>query len=63
MYADSARANFFRTGGDHLTLLSVYNEVRMSVGHLSTTRRADFLYILWICEIRLGCMGENEAVM
>lgn len=27
VYADSARANFFRPGGDHLTLLSVYNEV------------------------------------
>lgn len=27
VYADSARANFFRPGGDHLTLLNVYNEV------------------------------------
>ena len=27
VYADTARANFFRPGGDHLTLLSVYNEV------------------------------------
>ena len=27
VFADNARANFFRPGGDHLTLLSVYNEV------------------------------------
>eukprot|EP00731_Ephydatia_muelleri_P026540 Em0018g640a len=27
MFADNARANFFRPGGDHLTLLNVYNEV------------------------------------
>ena len=27
VYADNARANFFRAGGDHLTLLNVYNEV------------------------------------
>ena len=27
VFADNARANFFRPGGDHLTLLNVYNEV------------------------------------
>ena len=27
LLADNARANFFRPGGDHLTLLNVYNEV------------------------------------
>ena len=27
VFADNARANFFKPGGDHLTLLSVYNEV------------------------------------
>eukprot|EP00731_Ephydatia_muelleri_P026553 Em0018g653a len=26
VFADNARANFFRPGGDHLTLLNVYNE-------------------------------------
>jgi hypothetical protein len=30
VYADTARANFFRPGGDHLTLLSVYNEWQSS---------------------------------
>ena len=29
VFADNARANFFRPGGDHLTLLNVYNEVNM----------------------------------
>jgi len=29
--ADTARRNFFRPGGDHLTLLNVYNEVSMYV--------------------------------
>jgi len=28
VFADNARANFFRPGGDHLSLLNVYNEVR-----------------------------------
>ena len=27
MHADNARKNFFRPGGDHLSLLNVYNEV------------------------------------
>lgn len=27
VYADNARTNFFRPGGDHLTLLNIYNEV------------------------------------
>ena len=31
MFADSARANFFRPGGDHLTLLNVYNEVSKKI--------------------------------
>jgi len=30
VFADNARANFFRPGGDHLTLLNVYNEVRLN---------------------------------
>ena len=29
VFADNARANFFRPGGDHLTLLNVYNEVHI----------------------------------
>ena len=32
VYADNARANFFRPGGDHLTLLNVYNEVKGVAG-------------------------------
>ena len=31
LLADNARANFFRPGGDHLTLLNVYNEVCVCV--------------------------------
>ena len=29
VFADNARANFFKPGGDHLTLLAVYNEVHI----------------------------------
>ena len=32
VFADNARANFFRPGGDHLTLLNVYNEVPGQTG-------------------------------
>ena len=28
VHADNARVNFFAPGGDHLTLLNVYNQVR-----------------------------------
>lgn len=32
LLADNARANFFRPGGDHLTLLNVYSEVCVCEG-------------------------------
>ena len=28
VHADTARQNFFSPGGDHLTLMNVYNQVR-----------------------------------
>ena len=28
VHADNARQNFFKPGGDHLTLLNVYDQVR-----------------------------------
>lgn len=34
LLADNARANFFRIGGDHLTLLNVYNEVCLIHVHI-----------------------------
>ena len=34
LLADNARANFFRPGGDHLTLLNVYNEVSVPYVYL-----------------------------
>ena len=29
VHADTARVNFFRPGGDHMTLLNVYNQVSL----------------------------------
>ena len=31
VHADTARQNFFVQGGDHLTLLNIYNQVKLSL--------------------------------
>ena len=54
MYADSARANFFRPGGDHLTLLNVYNEVNF-FKYICTYHKAKKLHSPLDCYVIL-CM-------
>ena len=44
MLADTARKNFFRPGGDHLTLLNVYNEVHSSPLMWNTVRRSAYIH-------------------
>ena len=34
VHADTARQNFFVPGGDHLTLMNVYNQVIYNIGNI-----------------------------
>ena len=61
VFADNARTNFFRPGGDHLTLLNVYNEVGDDVSDSHTTAHVCMYIEVNITEV-LGdrhCLDES----
>lgn len=47
VHADTARKNFFTPGGDHLTLMTVYNQVRSSLSSRAqvSVLRSEVVYL------------------